>query len=302
MRLEFSWRGLLTALLAVGLVACGSAPPPSQPAPSKPSQPQQPREHNGVLLTPQGERYYPLAQDVAPTERPDPAEIRDAVPRNEPVTSAGNRSPYTVLGKTYHVMRSAKGYKEEGIASWYGAKFHGHKTSNGETYSMYAMSAAHTTLPLPSYVRVTNLQNGRTAVVRVNDRGPFKSGRIIDLSYAAAVKLGYENQGTARVRVEAIDTTALALSTTGSPDDSGINPAATHPRYLQIGAFGDEPSANRLRDEIASLVQASVFVQPVAGQSLFRVRMGPFFSDADLLRMQQILEAARYGQAIIVRE
>lgn len=301
MHLEHRWHAILIGGLMACLVACSSAPPPSQSAPSA-TQPQRPQERDGVLLTPQGERYYPLAQDAAPTQRPDPMAIRDAVPRNEPITSAGNRSPYTVLGKTYHVMPSAKGYREEGVASWYGTKFHGHKTSNGETYSMYAMSAAHKTLPLPSYVKVTNVENGRSAVVRVNDRGPFKSGRIIDLSYAAAVKLGYENQGTARVRVEAIDTTALALSTSGSPDDSGINPAATHPRYLQIGAFGDEPSANRLRDEIASLVQASVFVQPVAGQSLFRVRMGPFFSDADLLRMQQILEAARYGQAIIVRE
>lgn len=245
---------------------------------------------------------YTMRQDAAPLMGVDPDSIRDAVPRAEPITSAGNKSPYTVLGKTYRVMASSHGYSEVGIASWYGAKFHGHKTSNGETYSMYDMSAAHKTLPLPSYVRVTNLDNGRSAVVRVNDRGPFKDSRLIDLSYAAATKLGYVNQGTARVRVEVIDTAKGAPPVSLAASRGGMTTAESAARYLQVGAFRDEYSANRLRDEIDPLMQYAVFVQPVAGQGLFRVRIGPFFTDAELLAVQQMLAAAQYGRALIVSD
>lgn len=245
---------------------------------------------------------YTMSQDAAPAMKVDPASIRDAVPRAEPVTSAGNKSPYTVLGKTYHVMASSHGYSEVGTASWYGAKFHGHKTSNGETYSMYDMSAAHKTLPIPCYVKVTNLDNGRTAVVRVNDRGPFKDGRLIDLSYAAATKLGYVDKGTARVRVEAIDTAKGAPPVSLAASRGGMSQAADGARYLQVGAFRDEYSANRLRDEIDQVLQYAVFVQQVTGQNLFRVRIGPFFTDAELLAVQQMLAAAQYGRALIVSE
>lgn len=245
---------------------------------------------------------YTMKQDAPPLMSVDPDSIRDAIPRADPVTSAGNKSPYTVLGKTYRVMASSRGYSEVGTASWYGAKFHGHKTSNGETYSMYDMSAAHKTLPLPSYVKVTNLDNGRTAVVRVNDRGPFKDGRLIDLSYAAATKLGYVNQGTARVRVEAIDVAQGAAPVSLAASRGGMGSADSAARYLQVGAFRDEYSANRLRDEIDSLMQYAVFVQPVAGQTLFRVRIGPFFTDAELLAVQQMLAAAQYGRALIVSD
>jgi rare lipoprotein A len=243
-----------------------------------------------------------MNQDAAPSMKVDPDSIRDAIPRAEPITSAGNKSPYTVLGKTYHVMASSHGYSEVGTASWYGAKFHGHKTSNGETYSMYDMSAAHKTLPLPSYVKVTNLDNGRTAIVRVNDRGPFKDGRVIDLSYAAATKLGYMDKGTARVRVEAIDTAKGAPPVSLAASKGGMSQADSTARYLQVGAFRDEYSANRLRDEIDQILQYAVFVQPAAGQSLYRVRIGPFFTDAELLTVQQMLAAAQYGRALIVTD
>ena len=149
--------------------------------------------------------HTPGRSDGAPTRRLDPDTIKDAVPRREPITRAGNKSPYTVLGQTYVLMPSAKGYRATGIASWYGTKFHGESTANGDRYDLYGMTAAHKTLPIPTYVLVTNLENNRQAIVRVNDRGPFVSNRIIDLSYAAATKLGYADKGTAFVEVVAID-------------------------------------------------------------------------------------------------
>ncbi|MGB5098829.1 MAG: septal ring lytic transglycosylase RlpA family protein, partial [Porticoccaceae bacterium] len=140
-----------------------------------------------------------------PPGREADGDYPDVTPRSEAITGAGNKNPYTVLGKTYHLLPTAAGYREKGVASWYGTKFHGRATSNGEPYDMFAMTAAHKTLPIPAYVRVTNLENGRSAIVRVNDRGPFHDDRIIDLSYAAAKKLGVFDQGTARVEVVAID-------------------------------------------------------------------------------------------------
>jgi len=132
-------------------------------------------------------------RDSAPINPRDVSAVKDAVPAPVRRTIAGNKSPYTVLGKTYTLLPESRGYKEQGLASWYGQKFHGRNTSNGEVYDMYAMTAAHKTLPIPSYVKVTNLDNGRSIVVRVNDRGPFHTDRIIDLSYAGAVKLDFLN-------------------------------------------------------------------------------------------------------------
>ena len=152
------------------LAACSSAPAPTPPSSSS---------------------RYSIEQDRAPSGHLDIASIPEVVPEPFARTLAGNRSPYTVLGKTYHVMVTEDGYNERGIASWYGEKFHGHKTSNGEVFDMYKVSAAHKSLPIPSFLRVTNLDNNRSLVVRVNDRGPFHGDRIVDLSYAAALKLGY---------------------------------------------------------------------------------------------------------------
>nr|VFK02139.1 MAG: rare lipoprotein A [Candidatus Kentron sp. H]VFK02511.1 MAG: rare lipoprotein A [Candidatus Kentron sp. H]VFK05458.1 MAG: rare lipoprotein A [Candidatus Kentron sp. H] len=146
------------------------------------------------------------AQDGPPLFfRLDPNNIQNAVPRVESRSQYGNSPFYTVYGKRYHVLLSSTGYVRRGIASWYGRKFHGKRTSSGETYDMYAMTAAHRSLPLPTYVRVTNLENKRQAIVRVNDRGPFHTNRIIDLSYAAAVKLGIARKGTVHVEIHAID-------------------------------------------------------------------------------------------------
>ena len=148
---------------------------------------------------------YSIHQDRGPEGRVDLSSVPDAVPKVEPKSRGGNKSTYTVWGKKYHVMASSNGYRQRGLASWYGKKFHGHKTSNGETYDMYAMSAAHKALPLPTYARVTNLDNGKSVIVRVNDRGPFHGARLIDLSYAAAFRLDMLRKGTARVEVEAIN-------------------------------------------------------------------------------------------------
>ncbi|MFB9887153.1 septal ring lytic transglycosylase RlpA family protein [Balneatrix alpica] len=148
---------------------------------------------------------YAMDKDRGPSVQRDVSLIPDAEPQVEPYSKWGNRNPYQVWGKSYNVLPSHIGYRKDGIASWYGEKFHGHKTSNGELYDLYGMTAAHKSLPIPSYVRVTNLDNGRSVIVRVNDRGPFHDDREIDLSYAAAAKLGYADKGTARVRVEGID-------------------------------------------------------------------------------------------------
>lgn len=134
----------------------------------------------------------------------DPASIPDAVPKQESLSPYGNPAEYEAGGHTYHVLKTSEGYEAEGVASWYGPNFQGRRTSSGETFDMYKMTAAHRTLPLPTYVEVTNLENGRKAIVRVNDRGPFKKDRLIDLSYVAAVKLGVVGTGTARVRVRAV--------------------------------------------------------------------------------------------------
>ena len=148
---------------------------------------------------------YAMSGDAYPLEPPDVTKVPDAEPRIEQPSRAGNRSTYEVWGKTYHVLPEATGYEKRGTASWYGEKFHGYATSNGEIYDMYKMSAAHRSLPLPTFARVTSLDNGRSVIVRVNDRGPFHSDREIDLSYAAAARLGFLDNGTGSVKVEAIN-------------------------------------------------------------------------------------------------
>ncbi|NTS75743.1 septal ring lytic transglycosylase RlpA family protein [Catenovulum sp. SM1970] len=161
---------------------------------------------------------YALKQDIAPDRVPTEQEMIDPIPKHLTPSRGGNKD-YRVLGKDYQVMQSADGFVERGIASWYGRKFHGHLTSNGEIYDMFAMTAAHKNLPLPTYVEVVNLDNGRKAIVRVNDRGPFHPGRIIDLSYSAATKLGVTQSGTANVEIRALATQAGGFITLEQADD-----------------------------------------------------------------------------------
>jgi rare lipoprotein A len=232
-----------------------------------------------VALTACATKVAPIVvKDSAPDHKVDPDTILDAVPRPGPVTRAGNKNPYTVLGKTYHLLPTSGGYKERGVASWYGKKFQGHPTANGELYNLYAMTAAHRTLPLPAYVKITNLDNNRTAIVRVNDRGPFHSDRIIDLSYAAAVKLGYAERGTARVEVEVIDTRQA----------SGANTATAPDRFfLQVGAFKSLDLANKLHAKLLLHTDQPVKISASEPAGYYRVQIGPL---AELSVVQQISE------------
>ena len=251
------------------------------------------------------------SRDGAPDYFQDVSRIPDAVPvpHNGPYKAA----PYTVLGRRYVPMADGRSYREEGLASWYGTKFHGQLTANGENYDLYGMTAAHKTLPLPSYVRVTNLDNQRSIIVRVNDRGPFHSDRIIDLSYAGALKLGYAEQGTARVRVEGIDPVVWQRQNHGGavaqtqPTVTAPAPA-THPPepngglYLQLGAFSSNQAAEQLRSQVQGMVRAQVFVSPVQvdARTLHRVRVGPVASHDEVQQLMERLRLANLGTPAVV--
>ncbi len=264
-------------------------------------------------------------KDSAPSVRVDPSKIKDAIPREGAITRAGNKNPYTVLGKTYHLLPTSDGYKEQGIASWYGTKFQGRPTANGERYNLYAMTAAHRTLPIPAYVKVTNLSNNRTAIVRVNDRGPFHQNRIIDLSYAAAVKLGYAEQGTARVLVEAInpgapDTAKNALkagdtkkegsehessnSAVGKNvvDNSAGEVTGDEQFFLQVGAFRRVELANKLRAELLVLTSQDVQVKPSEPEGYYRVQVGPMSELAEVQLVSERLLQLNISQPRLISE
>ncbi|MBS0212929.1 MAG: septal ring lytic transglycosylase RlpA family protein [Proteobacteria bacterium] len=220
-------RALALAVAILLLAACaGQQPKPASPATAKSSHSaKKPWKPLGPY-TPGG-LYAPGVADGAPAVPPDVAKLPEPVPHPEPLSRYGNRSPYVVLGKSYTVLPSAAGYDEKGMASWYGTKFDGRVTSSLEPYDLSQFSAAHRTLPLPSYARVTNLENGRSVIVRINDRGPFHEGRLIDLSYAAAIKLGVNVHGTARVEVQGIDTgQPLPASATPPPNIAANDPAS----------------------------------------------------------------------------
>lgn len=223
----------------------------------------------------------PTDRDSAPSRPVDVSKVPDAVPQDEPRSRYGNPASYEVFGKRYYVMESSRGYHERGIASWYGTKFHGRRTSSGETYDMYAMTAAHKTLPLPTYVEVTNLENGKRTVLRVNDRGPFHGNRIIDLSYAAATRLGIVAKGTGLVEVRALTTPYYAGEKKNEPR---LRPVSTGqqglPFYIQVGAFSELPNAENLRVKASVVGTELVKINQtaVAGKTLYRVRIGPLAS------------------------
>lgn len=210
-------------------------------------------------------------QDSAP-KGPVPTHFKKVHPKNEPLSRYGNPEAYRVDGHTYEVMTTSSGYRTRGLASWYGTKFHSKRTSSGEMYDMYALTAAHKTLPLPTYVRVKNLNNGRVAIVKVNDRGPFHSNRVLDLSYAAAVKLGLYPKGTAMVEIE-------ALTVKGKVHHAHY--------YLQAGAFSQNGLAQALRTKLAKLSSSPVFIEKA--QQKYLVRVGPFADRAMVERLKSIL-------------
>lgn len=267
---------------------------------------------------------YSSRSDGYPTDQRDLSQVKDAVPRYEPRSRSGNQPLYTVLGKRYSVMPSAQGYVEEGLASFYGSKFHGYATSSGEPYDMYAMTAAHKALPLPSYARVTNLDNGRTVVVRVNDRGPFHDGRIMDLSYAAAWRLGIAANGTGHVRVEGIDpltlgspsATMLAAknappATTNVQPSVAVSPIAPRVagssvaagsmgagKMLQVAALSSEQNAWQLKAQLSSRLSLPVAVQKT--RDIYRIHVGPFHDEVALVAAREALNNAGYAHPIEV--
>jgi len=217
-------------------------------------------------------------KDSAPSKAPDISQVPDAVPKSEPRSKYGNPTQYQVFGKNYYTLTSAEGYREKGIASWYGTKFHGRRTSSGEIYDMYEMTAAHKTLPLPSYVEVTNLENGRKVIVKVNDRGPFHDNRLIDLSYSAATKLGIVSKGTGLVEVRVItpgklQKTVIAPTTEAEPVKSNSSALM----FLQVGAFSSRSRAEQVKYRLQQDIKDKVMIEPfeVATGTLYRVRVGP---------------------------
>ncbi len=230
-------------------------------------------------------RRAPPSVPERSTPPPPPRDILsipDAVPRHEPRSSRGNPASYEVFGQRYHLLATAEGYNERGVASWYGPDFHARSTSSGEPYDMYAMTAAHKTLPIPAYARVTNLENGRSVVVRINDRGPFVKNRIIDLSYTAAHKLDMTRAGTAFVEVEVITPERPAGA-------APVTAGAGHGRlYLQTGAFGVAQNARQLADRLRAAGLGDVdIVAPDRSSALHRVRIGPI---ADVATFDMLAE------------
>jgi rare lipoprotein A len=228
-----------------------------------------------------GNRYTQF-QDGAPSKQKK-LSFKEPVPTKEPLSRYGNPSEYSVDGRSYQVMRNSSGYKTRGVASWYGTKFHKQRTSSGEPYDMYIMSAAHKTLPLPTYVKVTNLSNGKVAVVKVNDRGPFHSDRIIDLSYAAALKLGVFPKGTAPVEIETL-----------------MGPAGQGRYYLQAGAFSTEITAKRLKEKLARITPSPVYIEHY--KQHYIVRVGPFGSKnmADNLKSKLAMNGVNGSFSVLI--
>ncbi|MES2578948.1 MAG: septal ring lytic transglycosylase RlpA family protein [Pseudomonadota bacterium] len=298
---------LLILLCTAFLVACGGSKTVKPSAPSPANKP-----ITSSQTTPQsGSGGYYL--DDGPGDNPpkDIDSIPNAIPKDEPYLARANK-PYKALGATYKPMTSWQPYKERGVASWYGKRYHGRKTSSGEVYDMYSMSAAHPTLPLPSYAKVTNPANGRFVIVRVNDRGPFKSSRIIDLSYAAAYQLRFASAGSTLVEVEAIDpkNAASYTQTTATPEQ--LNPeqsksastqtaniaaantttnnnspvASTTPvtiqYFVQAGAFKNEANAGLLTKRIQTLeIAPNAGINSVYNNGLYRLKLGPYDNKSD---------------------
>jgi rare lipoprotein A len=324
------WSLLVVAVLLAGCAGGGGQ------APSQASHESRDKSRDTRASSPadSGGGRYAMSGDAYPMDPPDVSRIPDAVPRVEPPSRGGNRPTYEVWGKTYRVLPDASGYARQGTASWYGEKFHGYATSNGEIYDMYKMTAAHRSLPLPSYVRVTSQENGRSVIVRVNDRGPFHNDREIDLSYAAAARLDILDHGTGRVKVEAIDVeqwlaengggsgstrnaaasaavvpparqaarqVASAPAPQAAPAANGAvarRPADGSPIYLQIAALGSAESAQALRARLQAELSHPVRVSTSPG--VHRVQVGPLASSDQVEPVRGELRRAGFEQSFVV--
>lgn len=322
------WSMLVVVVLLAGCAGSGGQ------APSESRDKPRDTQASSAASAPAAGGRYAMSGDAYPLDPPDVSRIPDAVPRLEPPSRGGNRSTYEVWGKTYHVLPDARGYARQGTASWYGEKFHGYATSNGEIYDMYKMTAAHRSLPLPSYVRVTNQDNGRSALVRVNDRGPFHNDREIDLSYAAAARLDILDRGTGRVKVEAIDVeqwlaengggagghasngatsaavvpparqAASRVASAPAPQAAEANGAADgsladgSPIYVQIAALGSAESAQALQARLQAELSRPVRVATTPG--VHRVQVGPLASADQVEPVRGELRRAGFDQSIVV--
>lgn len=321
---------LLLPMLLLSLVGCTSldivVPREQRTQSSKPAS----KSSQSAPLKSGG--YY---LDDGPGDNPpaDMLSIPDAVPKLEPYAARANK-PYIALGMSYTPMTSYQPYKKQGIASWYGRRYHGQKTSIGEVYDMYAMTGAHTTLPLPSYVRVTNPENGKSVIVRINDRGPFHEGRIIDLSYLAAYKLGVAQKGSGWVEVEAIDVkqylaqqgasqaTVPATSNIVSANAPNASPPTVNPpspavaqydksasneaplasgNYVQLGAFRQPENAQNLAQKLRQQVTLpnSASVSQTQSQGIYRVLVGPFDSRLNAEQMAEKIKA-NIGLSVVI--
>lgn len=288
----------LILLLCLYLTACGGAKT-VKPATTD-NKPATSNDQSAPASSKSGGYYLDDGPGDSPPQNID--SIPNAVPKKEPLLSRANR-PYKALGATYKPMTSYQPYKAQGVASWYGKRYHGRKTSSGEVYDMYGMSAAHPTLPLPSYVKVTNPANERFVIVRVNDRGPFKNDRIIDLSYAAAYKLRFTTQGSTLVQVEAIDTSNLSSNNAAAAQVNVANGAKTTASetsvatidtapesqviqneqptlveyFIQAGAFKNEANADSLIKRIQGLdIDQNAGINKVYNNGLHRLKLGPY--------------------------
>jgi len=310
-------RAAALAALALLLGGCAVGPPVTDgraPRGSRAAAPPQ------VVVVPAQKpadlpEYVPGAAPLSEQDRPPPADeipegidqLPDAVPQAEPRSRSGNSPVYEVFGKKYRTLGSAQGFRERGYASWYGKKFHGRKTASGELYNMFSMTAAHKRLPLPCYVRVTHLRNGKSTVVRVNDRGPFHQGRIIDLSYAAAAKIGLLDHGHAMVEIEAlipeeeVPGTVVAAApppvapATPPPTTAELRPAPdSPPGYLQFASFVDPINAVAMREQLdqLGLARISVVATDLGGETLHRVVAGPFADEAGAAPLRERLRRA----------
>ncbi len=243
-----------------------------------------------------------VSQDGPPDFYVDETKIPNAMPKPEPLAKYGNMNSYVVFGKRYYTLRSSKHYEAVGVASWYGTKFHARNTSSGERYNMLGMTAAHKTLPLPTYVEVTNLRNDHSIIVKVNDRGPFQSNRLIDLSYVAAKKLGMLGHGTALVKIRAIDPYSFGRQTgflfasrlKKSPHVQTPTPIvlSSSSLYLQVGAFRNKSHAEHLQQRLVALLATPVKIKkPSANGKLYRVQIGPLKDNMTANKVRSRLKA-----------
>lgn len=341
--IHFSYsRGIALFLIPLALAGCSSTPkPPARPEASPSQQASIPKAASAVpALPPAGSGRGAYYLDDGPGDDiPDGLhELPDAQPAVEPYSKYGNR-PYVVFGKRYTPFTDDRPFKQRGKGSWYGKKFHGQRTSSGEPYDMYKMTAAHPTLPLPSYARVTNLGNGKQVIVRVNDRGPFHSGRIIDLSYVAALKLGYLQHGSANLEVERLlpdeiaritaDTqvqsaeatsvpsmvtvaakrdgegAAPLLDGTGKPEAGSSTPegnALAPGFYVQFGAYAQRANAEAVHARLAQKWEGAMqSLKVVESGSLYRLHSGPFATRAEAAMAALQVENAGVGKPVIVQ-